>query len=179
MTHQQTGKVEFKRLVEIVPEVVEAFDRWENDGELVPFVRPNRCQGDLDRRERVTFEQLEARVRKHHIFLIYCAGHLVGEMSFQIDPHQMYRKVPGSAWIGITIGESAARGKGIGAIAMAWLETQIAQMGLKRIELGVFEFNHPAISLYRKLGYTEIGRIPDFTYFQDRMWQDIRMEKQL
>jgi len=50
---------------------------------------------------------------------------------------------------------------------------------LKRIELDVFEFNTQAIKLYRKLGYKEIARIPDFTYWQGKVWQDIRMEKYL
>jgi hypothetical protein len=29
------------------------------------------------------------------------------------------------------------------------------------------------------MGYREIGRIDDFTYWQGKMWQDIRMEKYL
>jgi RimJ/RimL family protein N-acetyltransferase len=45
------------------------------------------------------------------------------------------------------------------------------------MELGVFEFNTHAIKLYEKTGFQEIGRIPDFTFWQGRMWQDIRMEK--
>jgi len=46
--------------------------------------------------------------------------------------------------------------------------------GLKRIELGVFEFNTNAINLYQKLGYKDIARINNFT-----CGQDIRMEKYL
>ncbi|WP_369010066.1 GNAT family N-acetyltransferase [Alkalihalobacillus sp. TS-13] len=61
----------------------------------------------------------------------------------------------------------------------AHLEEQIKLQGLKRIELGVFEFNKQAYKLYQKLGYQEIGRIKDFTYWNDKMWYDIRMEKYL
>lgn len=53
------------------------------------------------------------------------------------------------------------------------------EQGLKRIELGVFEFNQQAQKLYQKLGYKEIGRIDNFTYWQGKMWTDIRMEKYL
>lgn len=60
---------------------------------------------------------------------------------------------------------------------MQYLEEQIKRHGLKRIELGVFEFNINVRKLYQKLAYLEIGRIDNFTYWQDRMWQDIRMEK--
>nr|WP_311775181.1 hypothetical protein [Alkalihalobacillus sp. TS-13] len=43
----------------------------------------------------------------------------------------------------------------------------------------MFEFNKQAYKLYQKLGYQEIGRIKDFTYWNDKMWYDIRMEKYL
>jgi RimJ/RimL family protein N-acetyltransferase len=53
----------------------------------------------------------------------------------------------------------------------------IKKESYNRIELGVFEFNTVAIGLYKKMGYNEIGRIEDFTYWNGKMWQDIRMEK--
>ena len=62
---------------------------------------------------------------------------------------------------------------------MEYLEEQIKLHRLKRIELGVFEFNKPAIRLYEKAGYKEFARIENFTYWQGKMWQDIRMEKYL
>ena len=61
----------------------------------------------------------------------------------------------------------------------ALTEEEIKKHGLHRVELGVFEFNTQAQKLYRKLGYEEIGRIEKFTYWQDKMWMDIRMEKYL
>ena len=85
----------------------------------------------------------------------------------------------GSAWIGISIGEASARGKGTGTQAMEYLEEQIKTQDLRRIELGVFEFNTNAMKLYEKMGYREIGRIEEFTYWQGKMWTDIRMEKRL
>jgi RimJ/RimL family protein N-acetyltransferase len=111
--------------------------------------------------------------------LIYADGQLVGEMNFQIDPGHLFKKESGTAWIGIGIGDASARGKGVGTKAMQYLEKQIQVEGLKRIELGVFEFNTNAIKLYKNMGYQEIGRIDDFTCWQGRMWQDIRMEKYL
>ena len=98
-------------------------------------------------------------------------------MDYQVDPRHLYKKEPGTAWIGIVIGEQAGRGRGIGVPAIQHLEEQIQRQGLKRIELGVFEFNTNAIRLYQKLGYREIARIKDFTYWDGKMWQDIRMEK--
>ena len=98
-------------------------------------------------------------------------------MDYRVDPGYLYKNEPGTAWIGILIGEAAARGRGIGAPAIQYLEEQIEVQGCRRIELGVFEFNTNAHKLYQKLGYREIARIQDFTYWDGKMWQDIRMEK--
>ena len=100
-------------------------------------------------------------------------------MNFQTDFIHLYKHEPDTAWLGMGIGEASARNKSVGTQALAYLEEQIKQQGLKRIELGVFEFNEPALKLYQKRGYQEIGRIKDFTYWQGKMWTDIRMEKYL
>jgi len=171
--------VSFKKLTQSTPEVAAKFNTWENDPALIPFIRPNQTQADLDKRETVTVETIQKRLEHDEIYLIYDGGQLVGEINYQVDPKHLYRKEPGTAWIGINIGEELARGKGIGVVAMKFLEEQIKAVGLSRIELGVFEFNANAIKLYQKLGYREIGRIKDFTYWQGRLWQDIRMEKYL
>jgi RimJ/RimL family protein N-acetyltransferase len=131
----------------------------------------------LERRKILTIKDLEQRLARKPTYLIYLGGQLIGEMEYQIDPKILYKKETGTAWIGILIGEEIGRGKGIGSLAMEYLEGQIKLHGLKRTELGVFEFNKSAIKLYKKLGYKEIARINDFTYWQGKMWQDIRMEK--
>lgn len=161
------------------PAIAASFSKWENDPALIPFTRPNQNEDDLKKISPVTVDDLVKRLDYHHIYLIYLNGQLVGEINFQIDPPHLYKKEPGTAWIGITIGEESARGNGIGYQAMQYLETQIREQGLPRMELGVFEFNTNAIKLYRKLGLQEIGRIDNFTYWQGTMWQDIRMEKYL
>jgi RimJ/RimL family protein N-acetyltransferase len=127
----------------------------------------------------VTLDELRQRLAHQRVYLISLGGRLVGEMSYQIDPEHVLKKVLGTAWIGITIGEAHGRGRGIGRQALHYLEGKIAAHGLRRIELGVFAFNLPAIALYTKMGYQEFGRIDDFTYWQGRMWQDIRMEKEV
>lgn len=68
---------------------------------------------------------------------------------------------------------------GVGRGAIGTIDSEMRLHGVKRIELGVFEFNENARRLYQKLGYKEIGRIEDFTYWNGKMWQDIRMEKDL
>lgn len=169
----------FLPLAEPTPELAAAFSRWENDPELVHLARPNFSADDLERREVITSEKLARRLEHNRIYLIYLGAQLVGEMNYQVDPAHLHRREPGTAWIGITIGEATGRGRGVGGAAIRHLEGQIAEQGLRRIELGAFEFNAPALTLYRRLGYREFAVIEGFTYWQGRMWSDIRMEKYL
>jgi len=172
--------IQFTKLADpSLPEVLSAFTSWENNPALVHLARPNQSQTDIERKSEVDRDELGQRLEYQTIYLIRLNDQLVGEMSYQIDPPHLYKKEAGTAWIGITLGEESARGKGIGLLAMQHLEKEIRQIGYKRIELGVFEFNVPAQKLYKKMGYVEIGRIPEFTFWQDKMWTDIRMEKYL
>lgn len=171
--------ITFTKLTTPTLEIATSLNKWENDPLLVAFVRPNPTKEALETRAIVTVEMLKERLEHNQVFLIYADGQLVGEMNFQIDPQHLLNKESKSAWIGINIGEAFARGKGVGTQAMQYLEKKIQMQGLKRIELGVFEFNVNAIKLYKKMGYREIGRIEGFTYWQGKMWADIRMEKRL
>jgi RimJ/RimL family protein N-acetyltransferase len=169
--------IQFKKLTEPTPSIVEAFNRWENDPAIIPLTRPNKDKEDLERREKITLNDLSKRLEHHPTYLIYLDDILIGEMNYMVDPGHLYKKEAGTAWIGITIGEPQGRGKGFGNQAIQYLEEQIKMEGLARIELGVFEFNKNAMKLYRKMGYKEIGYIENFTYWEGKMWTDIRMEK--
>jgi len=171
--------ITFSQLTTPTTEIAATVGKWENDPALIPFIRPNPTEQDLEKREILNVESLLERLKYNQMFLIYLNEKLVGEISFQLDPPHLYKKVLGTAWIGITIGEKSARGRGVGMLAMEYLEEQIKNQGLKRIELGVFEFNTPAIRLYEKMGYQEIARIQNFTFYQGKMWGDIRMDKYL
>lgn len=171
--------ITIQKLTDPTPEIAAVLEGWSNDPALVPFIRPSKDRQALEKKVSVTVETLQERLVHQTIYLITWDDKLVGEMNFMVDPSHLHQKVPDTAWIGILIGDEEARGRGIGTRAMQHLEDEIRDAGLRRIELGVFEFNRGALQLYRKLGYQEIGRIPDFTYWQGRLWEDIRMEKWL
>ena len=171
--------INFRKLTQPTSEIAASFSKWENDPLLIPLTRPNLDEADLLERKPVSVNDLVERLKHSHTYLIYAEGKLIGEMDYKVDPAYVYKQVKGTAWIGITIGEESSRGLGIGYYALQYLEDQIKSEGLKRIELGVFEFNTHAVKLYQKAGYKEIARIADFTYWQGKMWQDIRMEKYL
>jgi RimJ/RimL family protein N-acetyltransferase len=169
--------IDFVKLAKPTSDIATAFSKWENDSALIPLIRPNPNEEALQNKESITIENLAERLEHNNIFLIYLDGQLIGEMDYQIDPNHLYKKEPGTAWIGIIIGEETGRGRGIGFQAIKYMEEQIKAQGLKRIELGVFEFNTSAIKLYQRLGYKEIARIKEFTFWDGKMRQDIRMEK--
>jgi RimJ/RimL family protein N-acetyltransferase len=171
--------VTFRQLTTPTMEIAEYFQKWENDPSLIPLIRPNKDKDALEAKKVITIKDLEQRLAHHQMYLIYLGDQLIGEMDYQVDPKHLFKKEPGTAWIGILIGEEIGRGKGIGRLAIEYLEQQIKLQGLKRIELGVFEFNEHAIRLYERSGYKEFARLENFTYWQGKMWQDIRMEKYL
>lgn len=70
----------------------------------------------------------------------------------------------------IELGEKSARGRGVGRQAMTLLlEHAFGKLRLERIRLGVFEFNRPAIKLYRSLGFVDVGRY-GWHFAEGRFW---------
>ena len=54
---------------------------------------------------------------------------------------------------------SSHRGKGIGKIALSFLETETIKLGLKKIQLTVNKYNTNSISAYQKMGFVNIKAI--------------------
>src|SRR5688572_10794799 len=106
--------IHFKELTDPTPEIIKAFNRWENDPTLIPLIRPNKNKDALERRETLAIDNLKQRLEHHYIYLIYLEGQLIGEMDYQVGPKHLYKKESGTAWIGINIGEEIGRGKGVG-----------------------------------------------------------------
>lgn len=66
----------------------------------------------------------------------------------------------GSAELSIIVGNAEDRSRGYGTDAIRTiLRYGFERLGLHRIGLSVFTFNGPAISAYRKLGFSEEGRL--------------------
>lgn len=166
-------------LLEASDDIVETFNRWNNDPEIVHLIRPTRSEEELAAEHKMTVTDLTDRLQTHDIFLIYADDKLVGEVNVMYDANHLYVHEPGSAWLGLVIGEAAGRGKGAGSEALRLLEERLREQGTPRIELGVFGFNEAAHRLYKKLGYKEIAYLEAFTYWNGRFWPDIRMEKRL
>jgi len=157
--------------------------RWENDPTIRESFQVFPDEAALQRTTTVEDLLLMFATTKHSMqkqtLMILLDRDPVGEISFVIDQPPIMTALANTAWAGIVIGEKSARGQGIGLLAMQELESRARQAGAERMELGVFEFNEPALGLYKKLGYREFSRIPNFTFSKGRMWADIRMIKEL
>lgn len=76
----------------------------------------------------------------------------------------------------VLVGNTAERGKGIcQGMIKAVLEIGFAQMGLHRISLGVYDFNHSAIRCYEKCGFKNEGVQRDVLRYKDSWWSLMEM----
>ena len=169
--------ITYKLLEKITDAELELLNKWDNDPELVPYIRYSPDKKTLEEKRLFTKEKFEEQQKDHYLYMVYLGTKAVGTFNFMIDPDVLFKKEPGTGWPGIVIGEKSAHGRGIGSKIMTFIEDELRKKDIRRIELGVFEYNEKAIRLYKKCGYKEIGKIPDFTFWDDKMWQDIRMEK--
>jgi RimJ/RimL family protein N-acetyltransferase len=159
-----------------------AIVKWHNDESLYHLVVPVRDQHTPKVYETVASLKKNYAEHPEYIngkFMLYEGMHPIGNFSLQIDPAHLLKKIKGTSWLGITIGEKEYWGTGAALYAMNFFEEESKRLGACRIELGTFEFNHRARQFYQKLGYVEFGRLKDFTFWNDRFWDDIRMEKGL
>jgi RimJ/RimL family protein N-acetyltransferase len=80
-------------------------------------------------------------------------GELVGRLSLMRDPHPSSSHV---ADLGVMVAAGHRR-QGIGTALMAAAEEWARAAGVTKLELHVFPYNRPAITLYEELGYEREG----------------------
>ncbi len=156
--------------------------RWANDPEIRHLFRPFASKQQAQRPATLvnTATKLAAALEAGRLwYLIELDGVLVGEVNLVMDPPYLHDRQGKTAWFGVVIGEAQARGQGLGKAAMRHIEEVAREHGALWGQIGVFEFNAPARALYENLGYREIARIPEATWWKGKRWTDIRMQKSL
>ena len=160
-------------------EPYEYIAKWSNNPEIKYFIGANMTEGEMPDRDPKEMHKKANEDANKHIYLIKDGDKPIGDLSIMIDPPHVKKKEKNTSWIGICIGEKEYRGKGVAKIAMDFLEDESRRLGLKRIELGVFEYNERARAFYKKVGFKEFSRDEKFVYYQGQWRADIRMEKYL
>ena len=95
-------------------------------------------------------------VRRHpHAAVFVAEGDegIVGRISLARDPHPASEHI---ADLGIMVAQGYRR-QGIGRALMEAGETWAREVGVLKLELHVFPYNHAAIALYEQLGYEREG----------------------
>ena len=180
MTLPQTRKqMQIRSMDKVSDYEAKTMFAWENDPNYAALCTVIKGP-DAPQRFK-SWEELQKHINSSNAtrFGIYESDEFVGEFNFVFDHPALLKTQPKTAWLGIGIGSEKFRGKGYGTKAIEFLEIEVAKQGGKRIELGVFEFNHPAIKLYKKMNYLHFHITPDFTYWQGKLWADLRFEKML
>ena len=76
----------------------------------------------------------------------------------------------------VLVGAPAARGHGVGqAMVKAALRIGFEELGLRRISLGVYDFNATAIRCYQRCGFRRIGTLQDVVRFHGEAWSSMEM----
>src|SRR5699024_6474246 len=68
---------------------------------------------------------------------------------------------------------SHARGGGLGRRLVEHLIDHARKVGVEILTLDCRGNNHAAMHVYRRLGFTEYGRIPDFVAIDNERWDNV------
>ena len=160
---------------------LKALCKWDNDTEINHLSSLRRTKAPLPVKTVADIrQQLMGSKNKDKVtFMLKHDDLFVGSFSLWLDPDHTTKKIKGTSWLGIVIGEKEYWGSGVAQFAMKVFEEESIKRGAIRAELGVFEFNTRARQFYKKLGYTEFSSVKDLTFWDGRFWNDIRMEKNL
>lgn len=157
-------------------EYLKAVRVWDNDYEIRQFLRPNFSECEL---KDLSIRELQKVLKKSkYAYMIQYDNKLIGYATIDVD-FLFLSKQEKSAWISLCIGEKEYRGKRIGEQVVKLLEKKVKKLKISRIEVGIFAFNERAYKLYKRLGYKEVKILENFTYYDNKWHNDIRMEKYL
>jgi RimJ/RimL family protein N-acetyltransferase len=154
-----------------VPENLDAFRRWYADPEIARLARYQEAPMRPEEIERFFAARVVGPDALAMAIHERDGDRLVGTCAFsQLDGDN------GSALYHITIGEKDAWGRGYGTEATRlMLDHAFGTLGLHRIALYVFEFNHRAIRAYQRCGFVLEGRARESIHRDGRWWDELAM----
>lgn len=143
----------------------ESYLRWMNDGAVaVPFGEYSKVISS--RNELKWIYEPPGHMQRYAIVLLE-GDRLIGSISIHNIDH-----LNRNAFIGIFIGDEEQRGKGLGGEAIGLiLGYGFKTLNLHSIGLSVHEDNPGAIACYKKAGFREMGRLPEWV-FKDGKYVD-------
>ncbi len=156
--------------------------RWEDLDDLMDFINslvreeaPILREKEVSRIEEAEWlaERLVSLEKDEIIhFVAEVDGKVVA--SAEIAKRRGHQKHVGV--LGIAV-KSGYRRLGIATKLIEVLLEEAKKQGLKVIILDVYEKNLPALNLYKRMGFKEVGRIPKAVYWKGEYIDDIKMAR--
>jgi RimJ/RimL family protein N-acetyltransferase len=168
-----TGK--FVRLSAFDPEEMsKAWSRWYRNSEYVRLLNSSARpmfspKAELKWRE----EEVSEMTPVNYFFAIrtLTEDKLIGELALEVVDWSGR-----DAFVGLSIGETEYWNKGYGTDIMnVLLRFAFAEVNLKRVSLGVFEYNPRAIRSYEKAGFRHEGQMRSLLSREGRRWNNLYM----
>lgn len=119
--------------------------------------------------ERAVFRRADGKSELYIVAII--GGEIVGTADVARGRHSKNRH---AASLGIAIRKDA-RGVGLGMAMMRAMIGWARSVGIRKLTLGVFASNTPAVALYRKLGFTQEGRLKEQVILKERPVDELLM----
>lgn len=135
---------------------------WMNDRAVAePFGEYGRINGS---QEDLGWIYRPPEHMQRYAIVLLEGDELIGSISIHNIDH-----LNRNAFIGIFIGSSEHRGKGLGGEALRLiLDYGFRTLNLRSIGLSVHEDNPGAIACYKKAGFREVGRLPEWVFKDGR-----------
>jgi len=162
---------------------------WENNLEIRHLIRPHKNAASLESTisaKELFDEHQQARIYNQQRGVVseqwmFCVDEVpVGHGSLMLNPpHRVTKGDVTVAWFGLEVGSSEMRRLGIGSQILIHLEKAALLRGATLAEVGVFEFNEASLGFFKSRGYRVVERLEHFSYWQGKMWADLRLVKTL
>lgn len=155
-------------------EMSKAFPRWYRNSE---YARLLNMSSHPMQSSRATAKWMEEEVGEisvaSYFFSIRALAEdtLIGELGLDVVDWSGR-----DAFVGLGIGEPDYWSKGYGTDVMnVLLRYAFTELNLKRVSLGVFEYNPRAIRSYEKAGFRREGRLRQMLNREGRRWDNLYM----
>ncbi len=153
-------------------ELLPVYTRWRNDFAVARTME--YFPGPFTAEERAAWFERAGHDTESIRFTVYELGSWrpIGIANLHdVDVHH------GTAEFGVMIGETDARGRGLGTeTTRLMLDYGFTALGLHNIMLRVYAYNAAGLRAYQKAGFREFGRRSQSRLFAGRRWDEVHME---